>query len=147
MVICWRSCWDSHVSVFFLLTEIIRVSGSQGFNEFDRMQHGSPSPMASSNHMSNVGGTGLGGWNPLQQEVNMPLSVSTAFRYFIFIQMIEESSLDDLWVLTFWYCVVNLMRFKRNQLCILFAVLSEYSPEGPLLFLYLSHPPPPLSFS
>ncbi|RZC77921.1 hypothetical protein C5167_002099 [Papaver somniferum] len=52
--------------------EIIRVSGNQGFNEFDRMQHGSPSPspspMASSNHMSNVGGTGLGGWNSLQQE-------------------------------------------------------------------------------
>ncbi|KAI3991288.1 hypothetical protein MKX01_034607, partial [Papaver californicum] len=48
--------------------EIIRVSGTQGFNEFDRMQHGSPSPMVSSNHMSNVGGTGLGGWNSLQQE-------------------------------------------------------------------------------
>ncbi|RZC82618.1 hypothetical protein C5167_045404 [Papaver somniferum] len=48
--------------------EIIRVSGNQGFNEFDRMQHGSPSPMASSNHMSNIGGTGLGGWNSLQQE-------------------------------------------------------------------------------
>ncbi|KAI3867934.1 hypothetical protein MKW92_044957 [Papaver armeniacum] len=48
--------------------EIIRVSGNQGFNEFDRLQHGSPSPMASSNHMSNIGGTGLGGWNSLQQE-------------------------------------------------------------------------------
>ncbi|KAI3874671.1 hypothetical protein MKW98_010339 [Papaver atlanticum] len=48
--------------------EIIRVSGNQGFNEFDRMQHGSPSPMVSSNHMSNVGGSGLGGWNSLQQE-------------------------------------------------------------------------------
>ena len=52
--------------------EILRVSGmmsSQGFGDFDRLRHRSPSPMASSNLMSNVTGTGLGGWNGLPQEV------------------------------------------------------------------------------
>ncbi|XP_019412933.1 PREDICTED: KH domain-containing protein At2g38610-like [Lupinus angustifolius] len=51
--------------------EILRVSGmlsNQGFGDFDRLQHRSPSPMASSNIMSNATGTGLGGWNSLQQE-------------------------------------------------------------------------------
>ncbi|CAJ2665148.1 unnamed protein product [Trifolium pratense] len=51
--------------------EILRVSGmlsNQGFGDFDRLRHRSPSPMASSNLMSNVTGTGLGGWNSLQQE-------------------------------------------------------------------------------
>ena len=51
--------------------EILRVSGmlsNQGFGDFDRLRHRSPSPMASSNLMSNVSGTGLGGWNSLQQE-------------------------------------------------------------------------------
>ncbi|XVF84132.1 hypothetical protein PTKIN_Ptkin17bG0001400 [Pterospermum kingtungense] len=51
--------------------EIFRVSGmmsNQGFGDFDRMRHRSPSPMASSNLMSNVSGTGLGGWNSLPQE-------------------------------------------------------------------------------
>ncbi|CAL2268755.1 unnamed protein product [Prunus armeniaca] len=51
--------------------EILRVSGmmsNQGFGDFDRMRHRSPSPMASSNLMSNVTGTGLGGWNGLPQE-------------------------------------------------------------------------------
>ncbi|KAL4388249.1 hypothetical protein GQ457_09G012500 [Hibiscus cannabinus] len=51
--------------------EILRVSGmmsNQGFGDFDRMRHRSPSPMASSNLMSNVSGTGLGGWNSLPQE-------------------------------------------------------------------------------
>ncbi|KAF8394792.1 hypothetical protein HHK36_018728 [Tetracentron sinense] len=53
--------------------EILRVSGiisNQGFGDFDRLQQGSPSPMSSSNLMSNVGGTGLGGWNGLPQEFN-----------------------------------------------------------------------------
>ncbi|KAG4377830.1 hypothetical protein GLYMA_18G217500v4 [Glycine max] len=53
--------------------EILRVSGmlsNQGFGDFDRLRHRSPSPMASSNLMSNVSGTGLGGWNSLQQEFN-----------------------------------------------------------------------------
>ena len=49
---------------------------NQGFGDFDRLRHRSPSPMASSNLMSNVSGTGLGGWNSLQQEV-------TAFRLLI----------------------------------------------------------------
>ncbi|KAK2361393.1 hypothetical protein P8452_65137 [Trifolium repens] len=51
--------------------EILRVSGmlsNQGFGDFDRLQHRSPSPMASSNLMSNVSGTGMGAWNSLQQE-------------------------------------------------------------------------------
>ncbi|KAG4202118.1 hypothetical protein F383_20322 [Gossypium arboreum] len=51
--------------------EIFRVSGmmsNQGFGDFDRLRHRSPSPMASSNLMSNVYGTGLGSWNSLPQE-------------------------------------------------------------------------------
>lgn len=59
--------------------EILRVSGklsNQGFGDFDRLQHRSPSPMASSNHMSNVSATGIGAWNSLQQEV-------TAFKLLI----------------------------------------------------------------
>ncbi|KAJ8898840.1 hypothetical protein K2173_008149 [Erythroxylum novogranatense] len=51
--------------------EIFRVSGmmsNQGFGDFDRLRHRSPSPMASSNLISNAAGTGLGGWNGLPQE-------------------------------------------------------------------------------
>nr|XP_027192508.1 KH domain-containing protein At2g38610 [Cicer arietinum] len=51
--------------------EILRVSAilsNQGFGDFDRLRHRSPSPMASSNLMSNVTGAGLGGWNGLQQQ-------------------------------------------------------------------------------
>ncbi|CAH9061697.1 unnamed protein product [Cuscuta europaea] len=53
--------------------EILRISGrmpNQGFNELDRLRHRSPSPMASSNLMSNVAGAGGlgGGWNGLPQE-------------------------------------------------------------------------------
>ncbi|CAD5320763.1 unnamed protein product [Arabidopsis thaliana] len=60
--------------------EMFRVSGmmsNQGFGDFDRLRHRSPSPMASSNLMSNVSNTGLGGWNGLSQEVSS--SSSTAF--------------------------------------------------------------------
>lgn len=42
---------------------------NQGFGELDRLRHRSPSPMASTNLMSNVAGAGLGGWNGLPQEV------------------------------------------------------------------------------
>lgn len=42
---------------------------NQGFGELDRFRHRSPSPMTSPNLMSNVGGTGLGGWSGLAQEV------------------------------------------------------------------------------
>ncbi|XP_024981402.1 KH domain-containing protein At3g08620-like [Cynara cardunculus var. scolymus] len=48
--------------------EILRVSGmlqSQGINELDRLRHRSPSPMASSDLMSHVPGTG---WNGFPQE-------------------------------------------------------------------------------
>ncbi|TXG57486.1 hypothetical protein EZV62_015315 [Acer yangbiense] len=54
-----------------LTQEIFRVSGmmpNQGFGDFDRLRHRSPSPMASSNLMSNVAGSGLSGWNNLPQE-------------------------------------------------------------------------------
>lgn len=44
---------------------------NQGFGDFDRLQHRSPSPMASSNLMSSVAGTALGGWNGIPQEVIM----------------------------------------------------------------------------
>ncbi|KAF5941118.1 hypothetical protein HYC85_022285 [Camellia sinensis] len=53
--------------------EILRVSGmmpNQGFGELDRLRHRSPSPMASSNLMSNVPGSRLGGWNGIPQEFN-----------------------------------------------------------------------------
>eukprot|EP00262_Sarcandra_glabra_P002914 TRINITY_DN1331_c0_g1_i9.p1 TRINITY_DN1331_c0_g1~~TRINITY_DN1331_c0_g1_i9.p1 ORF type:complete len:321 (+),score=39.04 TRINITY_DN1331_c0_g1_i9:116-964(+) len=59
------------LSARLLNQEIIRVTGivsNQGFSDYDRMQHRSPSPMASANVISNIGGTGLGGWNGLQQE-------------------------------------------------------------------------------
>ncbi|XP_043702751.1 KH domain-containing protein At3g08620-like isoform X1 [Telopea speciosissima] len=51
--------------------EIMRVSAmvsNQGFSDYDRLQHGSPSPMSSSNFMPNVGGTGLNVWNSFQHE-------------------------------------------------------------------------------
>ncbi|XP_022950933.1 KH domain-containing protein At2g38610-like isoform X1 [Cucurbita pepo subsp. pepo] len=51
--------------------EILRVSGmmsNQGFCDLDRLRHRSPSPMASSNLISNVSTTGLSGWNGLPQE-------------------------------------------------------------------------------
>lgn len=51
--------------------EILRVSGmmsNQGFGDFDRLRHRSPSPMASSNLISNVTGAGFGSWNGLPQE-------------------------------------------------------------------------------
>nr|XP_043620535.1 KH domain-containing protein At3g08620 [Erigeron canadensis] len=51
--------------------EILRVSSmlpNQGFNELDRLRHRSPSPMASSNLMSNVPGNRMGGWNGLPPE-------------------------------------------------------------------------------
>lgn len=56
----------------FCLSEILRNSGmlpNQGFGDLDRLRHRSPSPMASSNLMSNVAGTGIAGWNALPQEV------------------------------------------------------------------------------
>ncbi|KAK6943299.1 K Homology domain, type 1 [Dillenia turbinata] len=55
--------------------EILRVSGmmsNPGFGDFDRLRHRSPSPMASSNLMSGVGGTGLSGWNGLQERISGP---------------------------------------------------------------------------
>ncbi|XP_077214454.1 KH domain-containing protein SPIN1-like [Tasmannia lanceolata] len=51
--------------------EIIRVSdmvSNHGLGDYDQMRHRSPSPMASANLTSNVGGTRLRGWNGLHQE-------------------------------------------------------------------------------
>ncbi|KAH0465332.1 hypothetical protein IEQ34_005435 [Dendrobium chrysotoxum] len=50
--------------------EIVRVSGvpSQGFGDYDRLQYGCPSPMASPNPVSNISVTGSIGWNGLYQE-------------------------------------------------------------------------------
>lgn len=59
--------------ISFCCAEIFRVSGmmsNQGFTDFDRLRHRSPSPMASPNHMSNLPGAGYGGgWNGLPPEV------------------------------------------------------------------------------
>ncbi|XP_072954591.1 KH domain-containing protein SPIN1-like isoform X1 [Typha angustifolia] len=51
--------------------EIMRVSGmvpNHGFGDYDKLHHGSPSPMSSPNLMSNFGGSGFGAWSGLQQE-------------------------------------------------------------------------------
>ncbi|KAL6508112.1 hypothetical protein OROGR_024307 [Orobanche gracilis] len=51
--------------------QILRITGmmpNQSFGELERFRHRSPSPMASSNLLSNVSGTGLAGWNGLPQE-------------------------------------------------------------------------------
>ncbi|XP_022982601.1 KH domain-containing protein At3g08620-like isoform X1 [Cucurbita maxima] len=51
--------------------EILRISGmmsNQGFSDLERLRQRSPSPMPSSNLVSNVSGAGFGGWNGLPQE-------------------------------------------------------------------------------
>ena len=66
--------YSSLILALFLSTEIIRVSAmvsNHGFGDYDRLQHGSPSPMASASLGSNAGGMGLAPWNGLQQEVNI----------------------------------------------------------------------------
>ncbi|GMP90011.1 hypothetical protein CsSME_00041339 [Camellia sinensis var. sinensis] len=53
--------------------EILRVSGmlsNHGLSDYDRLQRGSPSPMASSDIMPNLGATGLGGWSGHLHEVS-----------------------------------------------------------------------------
>ncbi|TYK24899.1 KH domain-containing protein [Cucumis melo var. makuwa] len=44
------------------------MMSNQGFSEFERLRHRSPSPMASSNLVSNISGSGFGSWNGLPQE-------------------------------------------------------------------------------
>uniref|UniRef100_A0A6N2LV20 K Homology domain-containing protein n=1 Tax=Salix viminalis TaxID=40686 RepID=A0A6N2LV20_SALVM len=59
--------------------EILRISGrtpNQGFSDFDRLQYGSPSPMANSDMISNNIGTGFNGWNGLQHERLGPQGMS-----------------------------------------------------------------------
>ncbi|XP_062173163.1 KH domain-containing protein At3g08620-like [Alnus glutinosa] len=51
--------------------EILRISGmipNNGFGDFNRVQHGSPSPMASFDIMQNSRGTGSSGWNGVPHE-------------------------------------------------------------------------------
>ncbi|KAL3622707.1 hypothetical protein CASFOL_032064 [Castilleja foliolosa] len=59
------------ISSRLLNQEILRITGmmpTQSYGEFERLRHRSPSPMASTNHFSNVAGTGLPGWNGLPRE-------------------------------------------------------------------------------
>uniref|UniRef100_A0A6N2KZP9 Uncharacterized protein n=1 Tax=Salix viminalis TaxID=40686 RepID=A0A6N2KZP9_SALVM len=63
-----QDCSGSVSQLNALLCDRIRNDVQQGFGDFDRLRHRSPSPMASSNLLSNVGGTGLSGWNGLPQE-------------------------------------------------------------------------------
>jgi hypothetical protein len=55
---------------------------NQGFTDFDRLRHRSPSPMASPNLMSNVSGGGLGGWNGLPPEVAILLTNCVSLELF-----------------------------------------------------------------
>lgn len=53
------------ILIITLMTEILRISGkisSQGLSDHDRLQRGSPRPMASLNMMPDFG-EGLGSWN------------------------------------------------------------------------------------
>lgn len=68
--------------------EIIRVSSrvsSQGYSDYDRLQHGSLSPMASSNRLSSED---LSGWNGLQPEVSI---------FYDFSIMIMPCETDNHW--------------------------------------------------
>ena len=63
----------------------MKVSGmmsNQNFGDLDRLRNRSPSAMASSNFMSNVAGTGLGGWNP--QEVELLKFVTFAYTSILY---------------------------------------------------------------
>lgn len=68
---------------------------NQSFGELDRLRHRSPSPMASSNPLSNVAGTGLAGWNGLPQEVTnildifSPVTCCHAFESYVSIGCLE----------------------------------------------------------
>lgn len=67
------SLFDVLLYTSFVLTEIIRVSGMvpKGFGHYDRLQHGSPRPMASPKLTSAIGDTDLMAWSGLQQEVSV----------------------------------------------------------------------------
>jgi len=64
---------------------------NQGFADFDRLRHRSPSPMSSSNL---TGGTGLPGWNNLQHEVNS----SHTFIYFDNVKILSPTVSLMLWI-------------------------------------------------
>lgn len=85
---------------------------NQGFGDFDRLRHRSPSPMASSNLMSNVTGTGLGGWNSLQQEV-------TAFKL-----LIVASDLSILKFLLYHWSILFVHVVCINTFCFCYNILA-----------------------
>ena len=81
------------------MTEILRVSGmipNHGLSDFDRLQRGSPSPMASFDMMANNRGTGFNGWNGLPHDVsncnfvNLRIAPSV---YFSGLQFLHSSSI------------------------------------------------------
>lgn len=47
------------------------MTPNHGFSDYDRLQRGSPGPMASFDIMSNNRPTGFGGWNGLPHEVSI----------------------------------------------------------------------------
>lgn len=57
---------DVYIKTVVLMAEILRVSGrisNHGFSDYDRLQRGSPNPVASLDLMPDVGGKALGSWN------------------------------------------------------------------------------------
>ncbi|XP_073142678.1 KH domain-containing protein At2g38610 isoform X2 [Henckelia pumila] len=50
------------------ILRVTRMMPNNSFGELERLRHRSPSPMASTNLLSNARGTGLAGWNGLTQE-------------------------------------------------------------------------------
>lgn len=102
-----------------MLSEIIRVSAmmpNQGFNELDRLRQRSPSPMASSNLLSNVAGAGLTGWNGLPQEVVSFLILWLLSCYLIIhIQLMQ------------WYCTKKETAIAWSGISVVYL---EYGPLG-----------------
>jgi hypothetical protein len=108
------------------VTEIIRISGmipNQGFGDFNRVQHGSPSPMASFDVMQNSRGTGSSGWNGLPHEVSICNSVHLSV-----VPSVCHSSLHSP-VLTFLFYPTIIY----DQICIsLCNLLSHFSKHAML---------------
>uniref|UniRef100_A0A6V7QSB5 K Homology domain-containing protein n=1 Tax=Ananas comosus var. bracteatus TaxID=296719 RepID=A0A6V7QSB5_ANACO len=63
--------------------EIMRVSGmtpNHGFGDYDRLQRGSPSPLSSSNHMSNLNGNGFSDWSGLPRRLGFPQGMNMEWQ-------------------------------------------------------------------
>lgn len=69
---------------------------NHGLNDFDRLQRGSPSPMASFDMMAHNRGTGFNGWNGLPHDVsncnfvNLRIAPSV---YFSSLRFLHSSSI------------------------------------------------------